>query len=186
MKTFLVLCVLCVLCVRPAHAASPNDIRFQQFDGLQWNWVEVRPINAGALTFDGSLQFAVESAKQPLLSATSNVTVSNVVASGYITLSGLTNRITVAAGAAKVDGAALALQSAVDAKQATLTATTSLVGTNANIGNTINATNGFQRGAFTGITTTNTFYSVAANLLSTITNVVVVQGGIITGWTVTP
>jgi hypothetical protein len=75
---------------------------------------------------------------------------------------------------------------ATSAKQATLTATSSIVGTNANIGGTANATNGFLRGSFTGITTTNTFYSVAADLLSTVTNVVVVQGGIITGWTVTP
>lgn len=38
----------------------------------------------------------------------------------------------------------------------------------------------------TGITTTNTFYSVDAGLTSTVTNVVVIQGGIITSWTVTP
>ena len=44
---------------------------------------------------------------------------------------------------------------------------------------------GFAKGAFTGITTTNTFYSVSSDLLSTVTNIVVVQGGIITGWTVT-
>lgn len=53
-------------------------------------------------------------------------------------------------------------------------------------GGSINSTNGFAKAGFTGITRTQTFYSVTSDLLTTVTNVVVVQGGIITTWTVTP
>lgn len=37
----------------------PNDIRIQQYDGLHWNYVELRPTNGSTLTWDSSLQFAV-------------------------------------------------------------------------------------------------------------------------------
>ncbi len=73
-----------------------------------------------------------------------------------------------------------------------VTATNGLTGggltitTNGTFGGSVNATNGFKKGAFTGITTTNTFYSVSSDLMTTVTNVVVLQGGIVTAWTVTP
>jgi hypothetical protein len=44
---------------------------------------------------------------------------------------------------------------------------------------------GFGKGAFTGITTTNTFYSTGSGGTGIVTNVVVLQGGIVSGWTVT-
>ena len=87
-------------------ATLPNDIRLQQFDGLQWNWIELRPINGSTLAFDASLQFKVDET-QDLLTEISNITVSNVVSKGYLTLSGATNRLTVASGSLKLDGSAI-------------------------------------------------------------------------------
>lgn len=47
---------------RAVGATLPNDIRLQQFDGLQWNWIELHPTNGTTLTFDESLQFKVGAA----------------------------------------------------------------------------------------------------------------------------
>jgi hypothetical protein len=66
------------------RAAQPNDIRFQQFDGLQWNWIELRPTNNGAITFDGSLQFKSAGEKQDAITTTTSITPSNIVATGFL------------------------------------------------------------------------------------------------------
>jgi hypothetical protein len=123
----------------------------------------------------------------PLITARTNngTTVFKLNADGSLSLSGQTNKIADSGTAAIFNGSPLALQSAVDGKQATLTATTAIVGTNGVFGATVNATNGYLKGALTGITTTNTFYSVTADLTATVTNVVTVSGGIITSWIIT-
>jgi hypothetical protein len=50
---------------------------------------------------------------------------------------------------------------------------------------TVTATQ-FKKGSFTGITTTNTFYTTGASGSGVVTNVQVVSGGIVTSWVVTP
>jgi hypothetical protein len=111
--------------------------------------------------------------------------VAKLKGDGALSLSSQTNKIADSGTAVTFNGSPLALQSAVDGKQATLTATTAVIGTNGVFGSTVNATNGFLKGALTGISVTNTFYSVTADLMATVTNVVVVSGGIVTSWQIT-
>lgn len=98
LKSFL---VAFAMLVAPAllHAAQPNDIRFQQFDGLQWNWIELTPQAGGTITFDGSLQFKPADTNTPL---------GNIISTGYLSLSDQTNQISVSTnGTLQLDGSAI-------------------------------------------------------------------------------
>ncbi len=49
----------------------------------------------------------------------------------------------------------------------------------------VNATNGYKKGAFTGVSTTNTVYTTGAGGVGSVTNVITAQGGLIVSWVVT-